>query len=114
MAVISEAELMIFGDITDTPDSVKAKLSFTREEQLIGFWGTQRVSLESIGIISYKTSCMDEAVDEEATFEDENSNEEAVTVETETVTEGDEGLNKEVEVFIIDGGVMGNHDIANE
>jgi len=49
--------------------STKSSVSFSEDEQLIGFYGTNRMNIESVGFISFKTSCVIEAEEVDVPYE---------------------------------------------
>ena len=48
---------MIFGQQTWTFNSGKDVLTFSQEEQVIGFFGTEKNRIESIGALVLKSGC---------------------------------------------------------
>ena len=48
---------MIFGQQTWTFNSDKEVLKFSKEEQVVGFFGTEKNRIESIGALVLKESC---------------------------------------------------------
>ena len=53
MAFVSQEEVFIFGEQVNSFAVKKAKMSFTEDKQLIGFWGTSRLRIDSIGVLVY-------------------------------------------------------------
>ena len=69
MMFISTDEVMLFGEVRRDSGTRKGRLSFEKENQLIGFWGTSAEEINSIGIILYDNFCISEFISEEANEE---------------------------------------------
>ena len=88
----SNNEIRVFGDKTideRTGDKFSdRKWKFTETNQLIGFYGTNRVGIESLGVLIFNTDCMDEGEISE-TDSEKNEDDDAISESGSEKTEID-------------------------